>query len=283
MDSHEIAGVVTGLGAALNRHDAGAAGALYAPDACYRELGTGMEVRGREAVESINAEVFHAFPDARFGLGRVVTGPGPGEAVVEWWAEGTHLRPFRGFGPSGRPLRLEAVSVLSVRCGRIAEETVYLNPAPLLAVVLSPGPGEDLLTLTRQYFSAWAAGDAEAVLARFHPDGIREVSGEQPARGVAALRASIRRTMEQWRGWNLKVGRLRGGGGAGSCAAELALTPGSAGRVNDRVQAVCLLTWQGPLLHRETLYLDTTRLGATRLTATAPARRGAGLAAGGDD
>lgn len=215
--------VILRLGQALSRHDAEAAAACYTEDAVYEEVATGLAVQGRAAIAAVTREVLAAFPDATFGLGRVI--PGPGTATVEWWAEGTHLGPFRGLAPTGLRLRLDAASVLTFCGGLIARETAYCNAAALLrralgALTASPEP-------VRRYLAALVAGDIPAATACFAPLGCREVVGC----GVQRGRAAIARAWRRWAPFRLTdVGIPTGGGSLWSVRYALHL-PGAPGPV----------------------------------------------------
>jgi ketosteroid isomerase-like protein len=87
LDMSAAAGAILALGEALRNHDAARAAACYTEDAIYSEVGTGISVSGRQAVEEVTREVLRAFPDATFGLGRTV--PGEHSCTVEWWSEGS--------------------------------------------------------------------------------------------------------------------------------------------------------------------------------------------------
>lgn len=201
MGSEGHARVVTALGRALSRHDARAAAACYAENAIYREVGTGLAVRGRAAIETVTREVLNAFPDATFGLGRVV--PGSGGWTVEWWAEGTHLGLFRNIPPTGARFRLQAASVLQFSGGLIAVETVYLNAAALLRQAAVAQPHQS--TPVQRYLQALMRHDPEAAAACFIPDGRREVVGEGCAEGRAAIAAQWRSLLAAVPGLQLEL------------------------------------------------------------------------------
>ena len=79
--------------------------ATLAPECVYEIVGTGLRWSGHEGARAFYTELFAAFPDNRFALTDIVIGPqGVFEAVV---LEATHVGPFAGLAPTGRPMRLE--------------------------------------------------------------------------------------------------------------------------------------------------------------------------------
>lgn len=78
-----------------------------------------------------------AFPDIRVDC-EAVTGS-ESDAVVRWQAVGTHLGELPGVPASGRRIRFEGLTWLSVRDGKIVEGWDRWNLNALLAV-MSGGP-----------------------------------------------------------------------------------------------------------------------------------------------
>lgn len=110
--------VVSALYEAYNAHDAGAAGALYAPDGRHVEVATGQERTGAGAVGEGLAGLLAAFPDARWQeQTRIVEGD---RAAVTYVLTGTLQSPFGPFEPSGQRLELRGTHVLLVGPGGIA-------------------------------------------------------------------------------------------------------------------------------------------------------------------
>jgi steroid delta-isomerase-like uncharacterized protein len=115
--SGEIDRVVAALYAAYDARDPEAAAALYAEDGCHREIASGSERTGRDAIRDGFAGFLAAFPDARWGRRSVIVGDG--EAAVTYVLTGTlhgHLGPFE---PSGQRLELRGVHVIRAPDGLI--------------------------------------------------------------------------------------------------------------------------------------------------------------------
>jgi predicted ester cyclase len=90
---------------AEDRRDIDGLIATLAPECVYEIVGTGLRWEGHEGARAFYTELFAAFPDNHFALTDIVMGPqGVFEAVV---LEATHVGPFAGLAPTGRPVRLE--------------------------------------------------------------------------------------------------------------------------------------------------------------------------------
>ncbi len=61
--------------------------------------------------------------------------------VARWTGSGSHVGELMGLPPTGRPISVEAISVLRIANGRIAEEwTVWDAPGLLQQVGAVPAP-----------------------------------------------------------------------------------------------------------------------------------------------
>ena len=109
---------------AINRHDVDALVPLYSAE-CRIEspLAAGV-VHGRQAMAKVYRTLFEAFPDIAFTPEMVLV---DGDSVVvSGWITGTYSGGFMGLPPSGRPVRLSAVTVSTIADGEIvAERRVY--------------------------------------------------------------------------------------------------------------------------------------------------------------
>lgn len=118
---------------AEDRRDIDGLIATLAPECAYEIVGTGLRWEGQDGARAFYAELFAAFPDNRFGLTDIVIGPqGVFEAVV---LEATHIGPFAGLAPTGRPVRLE-LSILfpwDPETQRFTGERIFIDRASLAA------------------------------------------------------------------------------------------------------------------------------------------------------
>ena len=114
---------------AEDRRDIDGLIATLAPECVYEIVGTGLRWSGHEGARAFYTELFAAFPDNRFALTDIVIGPqGVFEAVV---LEATHLGPFAGLAPTGRPMRLELAILFpwDPERRRFTGEQIYIDRA----------------------------------------------------------------------------------------------------------------------------------------------------------
>lgn len=118
--------------AAWNAHDAEAVAAVFAEDAVAREVGSPMEVRGRDGVRARAEALLAAFPD--FRLERVELVIDGDRHADRWILTGTHLGDLYGIPPTGRAVRIEGATFTRVGPdGLVIEDYHFSNMAALLA------------------------------------------------------------------------------------------------------------------------------------------------------
>jgi predicted ester cyclase len=118
---------------AEDRRDIDGLIATLAPDCVYAIVGTDLRWDGHAGARAFYTELFAAFPDNRFGLTDIVIGPqGVFEAVV---LEATHVGPFAGLAPTGRPVRLELAILFpwDPEAQRFSGEQIFIDRAALAA------------------------------------------------------------------------------------------------------------------------------------------------------
>ena len=118
---------------AEDRRDIDGLVATLSPDCVYEIVGSGLRWDGHAGARAFYAELFAAFPDNRFALTDIVIGPqGVFEAVV---LEATHIGPFAGLAPTGRPVRLELAILFPWDPGtqRFTGEQIFIDRAALAA------------------------------------------------------------------------------------------------------------------------------------------------------
>ena len=121
--------------AALNRHDAEAFTAFYAPDALIHDPQHPEPLKGRDAIRQDIADFIGAFPDLVFTLKTAVES---GDTVAfEGTGTGTQKGPMAG--PAGeipatnRPMEVRFAAFLRVNDqGLIAEERRYFDMAGMM-------------------------------------------------------------------------------------------------------------------------------------------------------
>jgi predicted ester cyclase len=118
---------------AEDRRDIDGLVATLAPECVYAIVGTDLRWEGHAGARAFYTELFAAFPDNRFALTDIVIGPqGVFEAVV---LEATHLGPFAGLAPTGRPVRLELAILFpwDPETQRFSGEQIFIDRAALAA------------------------------------------------------------------------------------------------------------------------------------------------------
>ena len=121
---------------AINRHDAGAFAALYAPNAVVQDPQYPQPLEGRDAIHKDISEFMRAFPDLRVELRSVIEN-GNGYAS-EGMFRGTHsgplVTPDGERPPTGKLFEFGGSAFYTLDAqGRILEERRYYDLAGLLA------------------------------------------------------------------------------------------------------------------------------------------------------
>ena len=115
-----------------------AAEALWAPDAVWEEIGTGRTLTVPEGIAAAK-DWRTAFADVRGTIeNRLVDGH---QAAVEIVWRGTHTGPLMGAPPTGKPIAVRAVAVITEADGRVARMRHYLDIAGMTAQLGTAPPG----------------------------------------------------------------------------------------------------------------------------------------------
>ena len=133
MTRQDVEAIFTRRHEALARHDADAAGAVYAVDAVVESPIGGGTVRGRDANTEVIRALLRAFPDVAFEMEALVV---DGDRVAEQTAmSGTDNGGFMGMPPTRKPFHLRLVSMCQVRDGEIVyERRIYDFTGMLLQI-----------------------------------------------------------------------------------------------------------------------------------------------------
>lgn len=100
---------------------------LFADDFVDDSPGGG---KGREFVKSAVTDFRTAFPDLHFDLEDVFAAED--KVVVRYLATGTQTGPFGQFLPSGRPIRVQAITIFQVANGKIKTEWTEYDQVGLM-------------------------------------------------------------------------------------------------------------------------------------------------------
>jgi predicted ester cyclase len=90
------------------------------------------EIRGAAGFRAMQYEpMLAAFPDARVTIDGIIDAGD--EVAVRWSAVGTHTGAAMGLTPTGRPVRLEGISWIKVRGGKLGLGWQWSNIPTVLA------------------------------------------------------------------------------------------------------------------------------------------------------
>jgi len=118
--------------AAWNAHDADAVAALFAEDAIVREVGSPLEIRGRDGVRIRARALLTAFPD--FHLERIALVIDGERHADRWVMTGTHRGELLGIPPTGRHVRVEGATFTRLGAdGLVVEDIHFTDVADLIA------------------------------------------------------------------------------------------------------------------------------------------------------
>src|SRR5689334_18683931 len=119
---------------AWNSHDAAELLACMTDDVVFDDKAMGERADGRDAVRAMLQEMLEGFStDFRIEPGELTVTDGDTWAA-EWVMTGTNDREDRthGLPRTGRPFRIQGLSIGRLRDGKIAEERLYWNLAEYL-------------------------------------------------------------------------------------------------------------------------------------------------------
>jgi predicted ester cyclase len=98
------------------RHNLAAIDELVSPDFVDHDAPEGS---GRAGSREFFSMMFVAFPDMRFTIRQQIA---EGDKVLTYKTfHGTHLGPFRGIAPTGRPVSIDVMDIVTVAGGEITE------------------------------------------------------------------------------------------------------------------------------------------------------------------
>jgi steroid delta-isomerase-like uncharacterized protein len=109
----------------------------------YELIATGDVYDGPEEVARYFEETRTAFPDQRNEI--IAIHHADDAVLVEAWVRGTHLGPFRGLPPTGRPWELRILAEFVFEDDQLVCERVYFDSVTVLRQL---GIAHDPLTVT---------------------------------------------------------------------------------------------------------------------------------------
>ena len=124
---------VAELIAAWNSHDARRVARFYAD--CYEgsDIGQVAPMRGPDEVCDYFERFYTAFPDVQLTVDSVVN-----EAdryAIAWTAHGTHQGKLMNIPPSGKPVAVRSISVLTTEAGKVVRALTVWDMAGMLRAI----------------------------------------------------------------------------------------------------------------------------------------------------
>jgi steroid delta-isomerase-like uncharacterized protein len=118
---------------AWNSHDPALVATCYTADYCGSDSGQNAPFRGAVDVVEYFARFYTAFPDVHITLDSVVTEGA--QLAVAWTARGTHLGRLMNIPPTGKPVTVRGISLLTLVQGKVAAGTTVWDMAGLLRAI----------------------------------------------------------------------------------------------------------------------------------------------------
>jgi len=128
----EIAELMTRLVRAWNAHDVEAIAACYAWDYVGEDVAQAMPQCGSHAAGMAAADYLRAFPDLQLTTETLIENK---RVALIWKLRGTHQGSLLRVPPSGRPVAVRGVSVLTVQGGRITRGICVWDVAGFLRAI----------------------------------------------------------------------------------------------------------------------------------------------------
>jgi steroid delta-isomerase-like uncharacterized protein len=131
--AEEHASFVEQLIDAWNSHDPAHVATFYAPDYHGEDIGQEAPFQGPADVEAYFARFYCAFPDVQITLDSVVTQAD--HYAVAWTVSGTHLGKLMNIPPTGRPVAVRGISLLTVVEDKVTAGATVWDMAGLLRAI----------------------------------------------------------------------------------------------------------------------------------------------------
>ena len=106
-----------------NTHDVEGILEFYDDEIVWQNIGLEETYDGKQAVREFLTRLMTALPDLVFTVEHKIA---RGDNVAEkWTVKGTHLGPFLGIPPTGRPIEIRALSMVTLREGKFLRDEFY--------------------------------------------------------------------------------------------------------------------------------------------------------------
>lgn len=131
--SENITRLITELLEAWNAHDVERAVKLYAPEYEGIDVAQASPQRGAHGIRQMMTRYWRAFPDLHFTGDEIICEGS--RVVLVWTAHGTHQGTLMKIPPTGRPVEVRGVSLLTVEGGLIVKASYIWDVACLLRAI----------------------------------------------------------------------------------------------------------------------------------------------------
>ena len=113
-----------------NAHDVAGVLAYYDQDITWHNVALEETYHGKVEVGEFLGRLFTAFPDLNFSVSEKIARD---DSVSERWTiRGSHLGPFMGIPPTGRPIEIPGMSMVHLRDGKFLEDRFYFDASGVL-------------------------------------------------------------------------------------------------------------------------------------------------------
>jgi steroid delta-isomerase-like uncharacterized protein len=122
--------LIINLLAAWNTHDADRVAKFYTPDFEGADVAQPHPQRGLKELRQTLNRYWQAFPDLHFTAESIIIQEE--QVALAWLARGTHQGRLMNIPPTGRPIQVQGVSLLTLSNGKIKKATYIWDVAGLL-------------------------------------------------------------------------------------------------------------------------------------------------------
>ena len=129
-DNQAIANLVANMMTAWNHHDLDRLVTFYTPDYQGTDVGESGPQNGLEGLRRSLASYIEAFPDIHFVTDSLIVQGN--QLALAWTARGTHLGKLMNIPPTGRPVEVRGVSLLTVENNKFSRGFYIWDVAGLL-------------------------------------------------------------------------------------------------------------------------------------------------------
>ena len=104
--------------------------AFYDDEIVWKNVALEETYQGKAEVREFLTRLFTAIPDLVFSVDfKIARGDNVSE---QWTVKGTHLGPFMGIPPTGRPVEIRALSMVTLREGKFLRDEFYWDTGAVM-------------------------------------------------------------------------------------------------------------------------------------------------------